>query len=491
MYILPIDARDELISLVQLNNSTKLAHHKEDAMGVRKMMQAIDTIALSTPTGHIRKPTNGLRFGYYIDTGEPWRHHPPTQKRDGIIRSTVTASVAQIQSGKTTQAMAEVMRFPDAPNGLARPSSWSAEIMRANEGVCEWEGVAEFYGKASIPMHKLHLNPYDPKLGLGIDAQIAYTLNLCNHRAPTPLNDDGIMAIGAAITKMNLDPELRKKAGFTLLGELWANMRAEDAVRYLRTSFDNAMKSGIEADDDNVHTGINPATFNPFIDEQDFRRAATTVIQRLSLRLNGDCKGVFGDQSSLADILASPANVMYLGELDPKVISLVQPLIWAIRDANAADRNSPYRVDIEEHDENYRLMEDSPEYTNRLHWRVKTARAYSTYLHIIIHLLDEYMSVGDAGSAHRNKANKILKHIDQWLIGQQDINSLEFIKNYFDLPRSTVNRLPGLKRGQFLLIRGTDAPAFVQFLPTEAEKRVSRTNVANDNQTSGITHITS
>lgn len=398
----------------------------------------------------------GIPFGHRIEDDQPWEFDPFLLKRSGRVKALVGMTLGEIGVGKTTLAKVMAARFAGFSAGRGRRFRISLDDTKGNDGVPEYQLLTEFLGEEEAELARYKINPLDQAMGMHRSEQLSMLREMCEH------NNTSLSTIDVHILKTALFHMLDRSpehASLELLQEVLLN-----------ETFDQ----------------ISPAELQAFGGQQAqlrLRDAIMEVYLRIDNILNGELGDVFGGTHSIADILSRRIVALDYTGLEEDALALIQSLIWRWKTSALRRNDARFMVDMEIHDENYAMWSHLV-YARSMYNHIKRIRQQGGFLLMNSHRLNDYYTVGDAGSKERGYATNMVKDVSIWFLGRQSEDSIPEIRDRLGISRALGQTLMTLREGQFCCIIGKEEPVLFRLNLTETERLICESDDANRTQLS-------
>lgn len=189
--------------------------------------------------------------------------------------------------------------------------------------------------------------------------------------------------------------------------------------------------------------------------ETELISAAKTPWWELERFISGDLSGLFEDESTVSFDEESPLVVVDTSELFARsdlVAQLTQVCTTAWVQAVVSDKGSK-RTRYLIREEGWRDMTNLKALQMYQQW-LKLSRDYGIANVILLHKMGDLDAVGEANSKERNLAYSIINDIENKFLFRVNQQGKKALEEKLDLPRSHVERIATLGRGQFIAYIG-------------------------------------
>ncbi len=450
-----------------------------EQVGTHESLGALNLLARTKPP----PVDGGLPLGVTFDN-QPFFFNPLQYHRDEITGGTSMLVLGSRGSGKTTllksAAAYESLLANKATGDRQRIS---IDDTRSNLGMedqreAEWRSFIEDYlGSTHTNLSGYRLNILDPKMKMRIEQQLSLLQTLCQMVEERKLTSSERVALIVGLGKM--DAVAPTSASPVLLQQIVDSLgydsyqQFQDQIRdRLLTKFTNASER--DAVGELLRRKRN-------MSEEKFSEACSSISEMLLLLIE-EYDGIFGAEHSLHDILSDAVVGLDFTQLSEETIPLVEVVVNAWRDSALSRDDFSLTTNCELHDENWSRWESLP-YARAMITRLKHIRGTGTRIWRAMHRPSDVEQVGSNGSKVRELARNSLRETDIVFIGRMPKAQHESLKIFRDIPPRMLDALPGLGKGQFLVLIGDNwAPFFIQVVLDEGLLAASYTDSARDRQ---------
>lgn len=214
--------------------------------------------------------------------------------------------------------------------------------------------------------------------------------------------------------------------------------------------------------------------------QKELIAAAKTPWWELERFVSGDLSGLFEDESTVSFDENSPLVVVDTSELFARsdlVAQLTQVCTTAWVQAVISDKQSK-RTRYLIREEGWRDMTNLKALQMYQQW-LKLSRDYGIANIILLHKMGDLDAVGEANSKERNLAYSIINDIENKFLFRVNQQGKKALEEKLDLPRSHVERIATLGRGQFVAYVGQFSYILDCFVTsTDEERRLFDTDSA-------------
>lgn len=428
---------------------------------------ALDIPAVTTQSIQPR----GIPVFYNLDSGEPQPFDPWGLRQAGRVGSPAAAVVGDRGHGKTSLIMHIAMCFAARKGRGGAKFRINGDDHRRDNGVPEYQALAEDLGVEEVPLASYRLNCLDMSMGMTDAQQQGMIKELLKHvfgGKMKPLHSECLRYAIKIVRRdypssaeLELLPEILRTITKTDIRGLLLDARSELPERHAGNQKFQDMQSRTVR----LHGNI--------------LEAAVELASMIEELLDGEYAGIFGGRETLSQVLQNRFVMFDYSGLSDEAVMLVQSMMWYWRAAAIANQDFRFRFDMEFHDENYKLWA-YPVYARAMHQYLKQLRAHSTFVVLSTQRLEDYETVGAKSSQIYRLATNAVKEVDIFLIGRQTPVSAEATGRRLRLTSEEVARIPTLKVGQWGLKIASEPIVWVGVKLTERLKVVSFSDDANN-----------
>lgn len=442
----------------------------------------------------------GIPFGWNLEANEPFNLDLFLMQRRKRLNAIVIMILGQIRMGKTTLAKVLAKRHAALDFGASRCRISLADT-RINANVQEYKLFTEFFGEKMVELNNHQLNPLDQAMGLAVYEQRIVIRKLLEYRN-TELNARQLFILRLALDALLVSSEAPSLPSFA---RTLASLRLEDAalrIPYLRDDV-NSLRAQVEEahpefadpksegyDESKITDTIRrqQQELRPGLTEEDLHRDAMELFYRVDNIIDGELGEILGGNKSIADVLSRRVVGLDYSRLDEDSIPLVESMFWDWRGSARKRRDSRFAVDIEIHDENYGSWEHLV-YARSMYNHIKKIRQHGGAIIMNSHRLNDYYSVGAAGSPQRALATNMVKDVQGVFLARQDPEAIAEIRSRWPQVTATLGlTLTQLGRGCFCAIIGDEPPVLFRLQLTPRERLICESDQAGDARISDDYH---
>lgn len=423
----------------------------------------------------------GLRL---LNDSSPFTWDPPGWMLSGRTPAMSCCVLGDINGGKSGFNKIIASEYGAVFNGRRKQRVY-ADDHRRLFGEPEYSRLAKFYGSTLITLDE-KINVFDAKLGMTqsehLETAIAIYESASGGESP---RRHMILTMMVALTVMFESQIEARTPSAEYLVEILLRLQSMQGNDYLKSITQRkAIEAFAEADSETAeHPKVSPvqtissdAAFN--INWEEFQDDAGIVAEHVIRFLKGDYGDTFGGDKSFADLLSQRfCGFDYSGKNEQTVAFLVG-LIWRIKTSALLRGDLRFMFDIELHDENVNLWK-YPQYARPMAKALKQTRGTGKLTMLTTHRLQDYSTVGEAGSQVRMLAENMASDIGFFVFTKHsDKDDIDYIRDRFRLSEFEANQIQFLEKGQYGIKFNDEPVHFLEVPLTPIRGWLVETNAA-------------
>lgn len=391
----------------------------------------------------------------------------------GYCMGTSVKFIGRRGGGKTAAMQTIAERFSNLRAGPKnKRRRITAEIIRRNAGVSEYDKFAAMLGVKSHDMAKISFNMLDHKFNLSDLQMYNFTRPALEKVGNLQLTSKERRVLKAGFYLMLLED--RESSSIPVLNHYVSTLDIEEYKKYCITELEDSLKKlNLSPEATNRLATRRARKLN--INEDQLANACEKVSELLALFIEEHGETFNGSQS-LADLLSDEAVILDCTSLSEETSSLVEMLLWNIRSAAVARYDRTFMADCELHDEVWKRY-DIPIYGEQMVRHLKMIRGSGAVIMQAWHRPSDINQIKEAGRAY---ARTSFRETDVWFIFKLDRADAEEMRQYVPITDTHVEQIVNFNAGDCLVIIGDTFPPFrVHFDLQPEELEMIETNTAS------------